>query len=220
MRIPRYIPLLLALSAVAARPAGDDGARTRPLVRPGEEIVYAVHSSRFGNIGQAVLRVDADTVGASPAYRLSFDFSARVTLFKVSDRTRSWLDAEQLSTLRYSKTESSPLGSRKEDVRVGDDVATDQPLDELSFIYFIRALDLQPGDSITINRHFDPRRNPVRITSLSPRYYEMRVPDSRQKSGTSRLRFLIGSDATRLPLRIESDMPVAGQITMTLVSAR
>jgi hypothetical protein len=219
MRMSRYVPLILSLCALAARPAGD-GTRTRPLVRPGEHITYAIHSSRFGNIGNATLRVDADTVGSRAAYLLSFDFSARVTLFKVSDRTRSWLDAEGLSTLRYSKNESSPLGGRKEDVRVNSDVATDQPLDELSFIYFIRALDLEPGDSIMVSRHFDPRRNPVRITAIAPRYYEMRVPDSRQKSGTSVLRFLIGDDASRLPLRIESDMPVAGHITMTLVTSR
>ena|SRR5688572_22219944 len=219
MLTSRCLPIAFALTTLAAAPAGDN-ARARPIVRPGEEIVYAVHSSRFGNIGKATLRVESDTLDGRPAYRLSFDFSARVALFKVSDHTRSWLDTEQLRTLRYSKSESSPLGGRKEDVRVGDDVATSQPLDELSFIYFVRALDLPVGDTIVVNRHFDPARNPVRITAVGPCYYEMRVPDPRQKSGSSRLRFLIADDDTRVPLRIESDMPVAGRITMTLVSTR
>lgn len=212
------LPPLLGISLVAAQPAGDP-ARALPLVRAGEEIVYSVHSSRFGNIGKAILRVDADTLDGVPAYRLSFDFEARIALFKVADHTRSWVRADDLSTLRYRKDERSPLGGRKEDVRVGDDVATDQPLDELSFIYFVRALYLETGDTILVNRHFDPARNPVRVTALAPGYYEMRVPDTRQKSGTSALRFLISADAARLPLRIESSMPLAGKVTMTLIGA-
>lgn len=219
MLLHRWFPVLVAMCATAARPAGD-AADTRPLVRPGEEIVYTVHSSRFGTIGNAVLRVEHDTIYGAPAYRLSFDFTARVALVKVSDRTRSWLDARTLGTLHYLKDERSPLGGRKEDVRIGDDVAADLPLDELSFIYFVRALDLAPGDSLVVNRHFDPRRNPVRIRALASNQYEMTAPDARQKKGVSRLRFTISDDSTRVPLRIETSMPVAGNITMSLQSVR
>lgn len=207
---------LLAMSAIAARPKsnGDE----RPIIRVGENVEYAVHSSRFGNIGTATMRVELDTLDGNSVYRLSFDFSARIALFKVSDHTRSWLDTETLCTLRYAKQEKSPLGGRQEDVRVDGDVAPQQPLDELSFIYFIRALDLEPGDTLVVRRHFDQKRNPVRITALSPNYYEMTVPDPRQKSGLSRLRFLISDDEARVPLRIESSMPMAGTITMTLTT--
>ena len=216
MRTHKWLPVLLALTAIAARPA-DDAEKARPLVRAGEELTYVVHSSRFGNIGKAVLRVDTDTIYGTEAYRLSFDFAARVALFKVSDRTRSWLDAEGLRTLHYSKDERSPLGGHKEDVRVPDDCPTAQPLDELSFIYLVRALELNAGDTIVVRRHFDERRNPVRIVAHTARDLEMIVPDVRQKNGTSRLRFLISDDSARVPLRIQTTMPVAGQITMTLV---
>lgn len=218
MRTHRWLPVILAITAIAARPNAN-GAQ-RPLIRPGEELVYSVHSSRFGNMGKAILRVGVDTLDGVPAYRLSFDFSARVALFKVSDQTRSWLDMERLTTLRYRKQEKTPLGGRTEDVRVGDECATDAPLDELSFIYFIRALDLPAGDTLVVNRHFDVARNPVRITALAPRYYEMAVRDARQKHGVSKLRFLISDDAARVPLRIESTMPMAGTITMTLEASR
>jgi hypothetical protein len=219
MLLHRWLFIAVAFCATAARPAGDD-ARTRPFVRPGEEIAYTVHSSRFGNIGRAVLRVEADSIYGAPSYRLSFDFSARIALFKVSDHTRSWLDARTLRTLHFTKQEQSPLGGRKEDVRISDDVATDLPLDELSFIYFVRALDLAPGDSVVVNRHFDPERNPVRIHAIASHQYEMTVPDARQKKGFSRLRFVISDDSTRVPLRIETSMPVAGNITMTLQTVR
>jgi hypothetical protein len=218
MRIPRWFPVI-AFALLAARPAGEE-ARTRPLVRPGEEIIYTVHSSRFGDIGRATLRVESDTIYGNSSYRLSFDFSARIALFKVSDHTRSWLDTENLSTLRYTKQENSPIGGRKEDVRVPAEAMAGLPLDELSFIYFIRALDLAPGRTLIVARHFDPQRNPVRIEALGVRQFEMLVPDSRQKSGFSRLRFTIGDDSLRIPLRIETSMPVAGAITMTAQSWR
>jgi len=47
---------------------------------------------------------------------------------------------------------------------------------------------------------------------------EMRVPDTRQKKGTSTLRFYIGDDTDRLPLRIDSAMPMAGTMTLVLES--
>jgi hypothetical protein len=102
-------------------------------------------------------------------------------------------------------------------VRVGSDCPTDQPLDELSFIYFVRALELDAGDTVVVRRHFDERRNPVRVVAHTTRDLEMIVPDIRQKNGTSKLRFLLSDDSTRVPLRIQTAMPVAGQITMTLI---
>ena len=218
---------------------------TQPFVRPNEELVFKVRSSRLGDIGTATMRVDADTVNGREAYRLSFDFSARVALFRVSDRTRSWLDRETLTTLRYQKCERSPLGSRDEDVRVFDDrgiwsdnagdhaLASPQPLDELAFIYLVRALvgtvHEAPGGT-SIDRHFDERRNSVRFLdrgrtrvaafgdSVTASVIQMDARDSRQKQGTTRLTFYIGDDAARLPLRIVTSMPVAGALTMTLQS--
>jgi hypothetical protein len=46
----------------------------------------------------------------------------------------------------------------------------------------------------------------------------MQVPDKRQQSGFSILRFHLSRDERRLPIRIESTMPLAGRVTMTLVS--
>ena len=236
---------MLALATPVAVPEpGPDSLRianTRPLIRPGEELVFAVSSSRFGRMGTAQMRVQAaDTAEGVPAYQLSFDFSARILLFKVSDHTRSWLRADSLSTVRYSKHEHSPVTSRNEDVvvdqRLGEwsdgknwsPLGAEHPLDELSFIYLVRSLDLQVSQAVEVRRHFDAQRNPVRIEAVARRVvagrdvvvYEMHVPDPRQKNGSSTLRFFISDDDARLPMRIESSMPAAGQITMTLQSAQ
>jgi hypothetical protein len=92
----------------------------------------------------------------------------------------------------------------------------------------VRSLDLQTSEVVEVRRHFDVRRNPVRIEAIARKVvdgravvvYEMRVPDTRQKNGTSMIRFFISDDAERVPVRIETSMPVAGAVTMSLVSSQ
>ena len=47
---------------------------------------------------------------------------------------------------------------------------------------------------------------------------QLDVPDSRQGNRRSRLRFYIGDQAERPVLRIDTSMPVAGALTLTLVA--
>src|SRR6185369_15272576 len=132
---------------------------------PGEELVFNVQSSRFGTVGKAVMRVTADTLRGRDVYLMAFDFSAKVLLFSASDRTRSWVDATEFTTLRYTKHERSPLMKRDEDVDVFPEdhrwqtpagsflSETHEPLDELSFLYFIRTLPLDSGAVYSFDRH-------------------------------------------------------------------
>lgn len=79
------------------------------------------------------------------------------------------------------------------------------------------------GEERILTRHFDQARNPVKVRAVGyaddVQVIEMSVPDKRQKSGFSVLRFYVSRDARRIPMRIESSMPVAGKVTMTFVSA-
>jgi hypothetical protein len=173
-------------------------------------------------MGKAVFAVKETDLNGHEALELSFDFSAKVLLFKVSDRTRSYICPETMGMFRYTKSEKSPLGGHNEDVSADPSKGM---LDELSFIYLVRGLDLEPGQSVEIRRHFDEARNPVVVNALPNEVmagqnvvvYEMKVRDARQKSGTSTLKFWISADAARQPLRIETTMPMAGRVTMTLV---
>ncbi|MEX2280894.1 MAG: DUF3108 domain-containing protein, partial [Gemmatimonadota bacterium] len=209
---------------------------------PGESLEFKVQSSRFGKIGTAVMRVTADTIRGQEAWLLAFDFSAKVILFKASDQTRSWFDPACFSSLRYTKRERSPVTKRDENVEIfpaerrwengsGSFTSeTEHPLDELSFLYYLRTLPLEDGAIYTVKRHFDPARNPVTITVLrrerledreNEAYYqtvvvEMRVRDSRQSGGFSVLRLHVTDDEFKVPVRIESSMPVGGTMIMTL----
>ncbi len=226
-----------------ARAEAQSALSAQPLVRPGEVLVYRVRSARFGDVGTAVLRVEGpDTINGRPAYRLMFDFNARILLFNVSDQTRSWLDQETLSTLRYSKDERSPIGRRSEAVEVSTTdsswteggvrrpLATRAPLDELAFIYLARSVEPVAGESFQLERHFDAARNPVQLCVLGQETIEalgrsfqatvvqMDVPDARQGDGRSRLRIYVSADPERLVLRIDTSMPVAGALTLTLIA--
>ena len=205
----------------------------QPLVIPGERLVYEVRSARFGEMGQAEFNTVKLVDGT---VRLSFDFATRVLFFKVSDRTYSELDAGTLRSRRYVKRERSPLGSRDEDVVIdhaasrwtadgrSHTLGSEDPLDELSIIYLIRNMRLASGSDHVLERHFDAARNPIRVRRVdgpadTVDIIEMVVPDARQKNGSSVLRFHLSRDARRVPLRIESSMPMAGRVVMTMVPA-
>src|SRR5688500_11580297 len=171
-RIGFLVALLLA-GGIGAVPAPDQ----LPF-GPGEQLAFSVASSRLGKIGTAVMRVSSDTIRGRDALLLAFDFSAKVILFKASDQTRSWFDPACFSSLRYTKRERSPVTKRDENVEIfpaerrwesgsGSYASeTEHPLDELSFLYYLRTLPLEDGAVYTVKRHFDPARNPVTITVL------------------------------------------------------
>lgn len=201
----------------------------QPLVIPGERLIYDVSSARFGSMGRAEFSVTELDNGN---LRLAFEFETRVLLFHASDVTTSELDPANRRTVRYDKRERSPLGGRTESVVIDQRAATwtesgrtyplasTDPLDELSFIYLIRALELGNGEERVLMRHFDQARNPVRLRATAAEdtdIIEMRAPDARQKGGESIVRFHISRDPSRVPVRIESSMPVVGRVTMTLV---
>jgi hypothetical protein len=207
----------------------------QPLLIPGEHLTYDVTTSRLGRIGKAELSTTAVETATGAVIRLSFATDVKVLLFKASDRTISELDAKSLNTLRYSKRERSPIRNRNEavvidhaagtwsDGKVHRPLACGSPLDELSIIFLIRSLQLQPGEEHVITRHFDQARNPIRLRALSGvsetyDVIEMTVPDQRQDSGVSVLRFFLTRDESRVPVRIESNMPIAGRTIMVLRS--
>ncbi|HKP75867.1 MAG TPA: DUF3108 domain-containing protein, partial [Longimicrobiaceae bacterium] len=173
---------------------------------------------------------------------LSFDFRGRIGPVGVENHTRSWFDPAETASFRYTKQERSPLASSHEDVRMdranrrwtgqqnpgGGAMPTAAPLDELSFIFFLRTLRLADGDSYSFSRHYDTARNPIRIRVVGRGpvtvpagefravEVEMRVRDPRQYGGEGVIRLHLTDDAHHIPVRIESRIPRAGHMTLLL----
>jgi len=105
---------------------------------------------------------------------------------------------------------------------------TAEPLDELSFVFFLRTLPLAPGDTYSFDRHYDPARNPVRVRVVGRGplrvpagefravEVEMRVRDRTRYGGEGVIRIHFTDDARHLPLRLESQIPVAGRMVLAL----
>jgi hypothetical protein len=234
----------VAVSALAATLLGVPGgaalaqkSAASPFA-PGEFLSYRAVSGRFGAFGAGVLRVEGPVeMRGERALQLSFDFQGKVGVFRVEDRTRSWIEEGALSTLRFERLERSPLGTKSEEVEIfpeelrwqaadGEtgETACEHPLDELSFIYFIRTLPLKEGDVYTMTHHFDPDRNPVVLRVMGRErmrvpagefatvVVEMQVSDER----VSTMRFYLSDDASRIPVRIDSTAPWVGTTRLLL----
>ena len=210
----------------------------------GEKLTYRVSVSRMGTVGRGSMWIEGpvDIRGVS-TWLLRFDFSAGFGLMKAADRTSSWLDPVRMAAQRFIKSERHVLSKREERVEIfasdrrwagsnGESGVspTDEPLDELSFMYFIRTLPLPADTTYSFSRHFDPARSPTTIkvvrreviTTPGGRFatvlVEMRVRDSRRYKGEGVIRINLSDDAMRIPVRIESAMPVIGTAVMTLES--
>jgi Protein of unknown function (DUF3108) len=234
-----------ALAAVMLLPALAGAAPGEQLpFAPGETFVYR-GSTRLGRIGTGTLAVEGPhEVRGRQTWLLRFDFRGRVGIAGVEDHTRSWLDPRELASLRYTKSERSPISSRSQDVQMfsetrrwegaggaGGAMPTDQPLDELSFIYYLRTLPLRAGDVYRLDRHYEAGRNPVVITvvgrgtirvpagEFQTIEVEMRVRDARYRDrGEGVIQFHFTDDARRVPVRIESSAPVVGRLVLSLQS--
>jgi hypothetical protein len=176
------------------------------------------------------------------SWLLRFDFRGRVGPVVVENHTRSWFDPAETASIRFTKDERSPFSNVRDDVRMdraarrwtggaaapGGAMPTAAPLDELSFIYFLRTLRLGDGDGQSFNRHYDSTRNPVRVRVVGRRLLrvpagefravqvEMRVRDPRQYGGEGVIQLHFTDDGRHLPLRIESRIPRAGRMILTL----
>lgn len=220
--------------------AASHGSPRLPFVT-GERLEYEV---RVGNIaaGRGTMSIEGPVdMRGVPTLLLRSDMRAGVGLLNGSGRTRSWLDSRRMTSLRFSKDERQLLSRHSEAVEVFPDErrwtasdgrtgksVSDVPLDELSFIYFIRTLDLAPGAAFSFTRHFEKGRNPVLVKVLGREtvtvpagefatvVVEMRVKDPRHYKGIGVIRLHLTDDACRLPVRIESAVPGVGRTVLAL----
>jgi len=234
--------LMFALFGTSSLVAVQSSAQSRLPFTIGEKLNYRVSVSKLGNVGSGSMWVEGPVdVRGINTWLLRFDFQAGLGPMKAVDRTSSWLDPQRMTAQRYFKHEKHVLSKHDEKVEIfpsekrwsgasGETGVspTDEPLDELSFMYFIRTLPLAPDSTYRFNRHFDPARSPTTVSVIrrepvstpAGRFQtilvEMRVRDSRRYKGEGVIRINFSDDAMRIPVRIESAMPVIGTAVMIL----
>ena len=208
----------------------------------GERLEYRVRVAGLGTIGRGAMWVEGPAdVRGHDAWLLRFDMKAGRGPFKASDRTASWIDPTRMASLRYTKEERHPLSRNSESVELFPETGrwaeagggagkstSAAPLDELSFMYFLRTIPVDSDTLLRFDRHFDDARNPTSVRVVGREVVsteagefrtvvlEMRVRDPRRYRGEGVIRIHLSDDAARIPVRIESRMPVVGTAVMLL----
>jgi len=232
----------IAMGAMGAMGATALGAQAPALpFAVGERLEYRVVLSVLGDVGHGVMRIESDSASAGRLWILRFELEAGRGPIRAVDRTASWFDPARFATERYEKRERHPLSRSVEVVtidrathtftdsgRAAVALGAETPLDELSFLYLLRTLPIDRDTSMRIDRHFDPSRNPtiVRVRAgevietpvglFRTRLIEMEVRDPKRYRGTGIIKLHLSDDACRIPVRMESRMPVLGVTTLTL----
>jgi hypothetical protein len=180
----------LAFGSADALRAQDGAGRGRIAPVPfvvGERLEYDV---RFGGIkvGWGSMEVaETDTVRGREVWHTVFRVRGGTIFFRVDDRFESWFDRRTLASLRYRVDQNEGRRDVERTYEIFPDRAVftedggaeqypsvSQPLDDGSFLYFIRTVPLEVGQEYSFDRYFKPDRNPVRIRVL--RKESVRVP--------------------------------------------
>ena len=238
-------PGLAALAMIGVCASGRIPSETAALpFSIGEKLTYEVTIAKGGKVGTATMWIEGPVdVRGTSTYLLRFDSKIRIALLSAISRSSSWFDPLRGSSLRFLKYERNPLTHNDESVDLYPDQKewksakgeagpspSSTPLDELSFMYFIRTLPMTPGATYSFDRHFDAARNPTTVSvirreviptpmgELRVILVEMRVRDPRHFKGEGVIRIHLTDDDCRLPARIESTMPIVGTAVLTIAS--
>jgi hypothetical protein len=210
----------------------------------GERLVYDV---RFGpkKVGTGSMEVSKiDTVRNRDTWLFDFRLKGRLLFYSVNDVFQSWVDTTNFHSLRFIK-DLDELGNDRErhyeiypergmfaELKRNREAPTvEHPLDEASFLYFIRTVPLEIGQTYEFHRYFIPDRNPVRIKVL--RRERVTVPagtfqaiviqplikTSKIFSENGSAELWLTEDPTRIMVQMKSNLPF-GSLNLYLRSIR
>ena len=230
--------LLMLLQSVYPT-IGPVRAAAPPPFAVGERFEY---TAKLGilTLGSASIEVvGIDTMRGEPAWNFQFTLESSSALFKMTSRLSSWTATDDFTSLRYEQysKERSKEYVREYDIFPdsgfyrqkgveGTKPTIDEPLDDASFLYFIRTTELVVGKTYTYDRYFRPDKGPITITVLKKEMMEL--PDGTKAeclvinpvvgektfAKKNRARIWITDDARRIPVQIQSEL--VGTITLRL----
>ena len=152
----------------------------------GESLTYKV---KFGplDVGEAEMRViGIETVSGHSTYRIQFSIKGGTFFYKIDDKQESWLDIALLASRRYiqnlhqgdyERFRQYEFDLEKRVYHRNDGETGSIPeyaLDEASFIYYVRSVPLEVGETYQWDRYYRFDRNPVVLHVL--RRERVKVP--------------------------------------------
>lgn len=232
-------------SFAGAQPASDAAAlstKSQVLTMPfgvGEKMEYDVRYLG-GKKGTGTMEVKEITnVRGRPAWHTVFTVKGQVILvIGVNIQLESWFDVTTMNSLRFFQDQRytgtkkvqhieiyPERGMFKEDA-LEERVTVSNPLDDGSFLYFVRSIPLHIDSTYSFQRYYKPEKNPVKITVLRRETvttpagtFKTLVLKPEIKAGglfaEGKSQVWITDDSVRMVVKLESDLPV-GKLSLLL----
>jgi len=150
----------------------------RPPFADGEDLVYDVSFGKV-HVGSGRMRFTGrDTVRGHAVWTATFTISGGFSWVSVHDTTTSWFDSSTFTSLRFVQLLNEPGGHPHRIMQIFPDrqiyrknaeperASVADPVDDVSLVYLIRTLALQPGQCYEFHRYFEPDGNPVVVHVL------------------------------------------------------
>lgn len=143
---------------------------------PGEHLTYNVKVGWFG-AGNAWLSVEGfEIVRGNLTYRATMGIRGRF-IVGLNDLYKTWFDVKTLQSWRFTRdmNQGSYTGTRdyaffpermtweRQDNDESGPLPTPFPLDDIAFVYFLRTVPLEVGQTYTFDRYFKETGNPVTV---------------------------------------------------------
>ena len=174
--VRRTIALVLLLSASAH---AQDGAHLPVPFGVGERLEYDLRFGKLhvGNASMEVANVE-DIRGRDTWHTVLQLHGGLKFVYRIDDTFESWIDRRTGNSLRFRKDQNEGHRDIDQNFEIFPERAVyvhesdtavasvSAPLDEGSFLYFVRTLPLVVGQTYSFNRYFIPDRNPVTIKVL------------------------------------------------------
>lgn len=209
---------------------------------PGERAIYQVKLGPVP-VGEGRMEVHRiESVRGSRTYRLSMSLSGGIPLARVNNSYESWLDVDKLTSRRFIQDQHEVRYTRfrhfeffpeerrweRADVEEGGELPTDLPLDDISFVYYVRSLPLEVGETYTLDRYFQESGNPVVVNVVRrdtvdvpagsfPTIVVEPIIQTRGifgDGGEAEIHF--SDDDRRILVQMRSRMPVVGSLSLHL----
>jgi hypothetical protein len=189
--------LIVTVLVIGSRPvtagaqeAGDTGRYAGTPFRVGERLTYQVKYGKIpvGHASMTVVGIEA--VRGRPTYHVAFKIDGGLPGLQVHDSYESWLDTvtlasrrhvQEIREVRYRRTTRYEIYPEERAYRENDEdslrTSVSSPLDEGSFVYFLRTVRVPVGQTREFHQYFKPDRNPVVIRAI--RRDTVEVPSGR-----------------------------------------
>ncbi|HEY2162903.1 MAG TPA: DUF3108 domain-containing protein [Gemmatimonadaceae bacterium] len=162
-----------AVATTATIPRPSEPARVPFAV--GERLEYQVKYKGISVGGGDMEVLPMDTVRGIGVWHTVFKLHGGFLFYRVNDKYESWFDSHSLASLRYLKDIDEGSYEPKHRYEIFPDrreyvqdnkapaPSVEHPLDDGSFIYFLRTVPLRVGMDTSFNDYFMADRNPVRF---------------------------------------------------------